>query len=211
MVGRVVTGEDKLDMMLEPDAQIQAVRILLLALAALGALDALGLFLRRPLAHTLGIVLIAFHLLLGMALFVLGFLGYLMVAVRGVFTVMLTIFLFGTVEDFSKESRYERLEIDRHLRNDTDFYARGRVYEKKGMWAKALIHWRRAVAFNPRRDTYLGALARAYAHLGQYGQALVHVDDAIRASRTPDDWRPLREVIVEAQRAANIRQDSVDP
>ena len=200
VVGRVVTGEKSLDMFLDPDAQIQVVRYLLLALAVLGALDALGLFLRRPLAHTLGIVLIAAHLLFGMALFVLGFMGHLMVAVRGVLTVMLTTFLFNTVDDFSKVARYERLGIDRHLLNDADFYARGRVYEKKGMWAKALIHWRRAVALNPRRDTSWGALARAYAHLGQYDQALVHVDDAIRVSRTPEDWQPLRQVIVEAQR-----------
>lgn len=196
-VGRGVIGEMALSAPLDPDLQIQLARYLLLGLAVLGALDALGLFLRRPLAHTLGVVLIALHLLVGLALFVLGFLGYLMAAIRAVFTVILTTFLFSTVDDFAREPRWERLAPDRHLRNDADFYARGRVYEKKGMWAKALLHWRRAAAINPQRDVYFASLARAYAHLGRYDLALRQVEQAIAVSRTPEEWEPLRDIIVE--------------
>jgi len=203
VVGRGVTGDAALGTFLDPDVQVQIARFILLGLAALGALDALGLFLRRPLAHPLGIALIAAHLLLGLALFVLGFLGYVLVAVRALFTVMLTIFMFNTVDDFAQEERRERLEPDRHLVNDADYYTRGRFYEKKGMWAKALLHWRKAVAINPHRDMYLAALARAYAHLGRYEEALAHIDRAVQVSRTPEEWQPLREVILEAQRRAN--------
>jgi tetratricopeptide (TPR) repeat protein len=204
VVGRGVTGDIGLSAPLDPDLQVQIARYVLVGLAALGALDALGLFLRRPLAHTLGIVLIALHLLIGLALFVLGFLGYFMVAVRGVITVILTSFLFNTVEEFTKDTLRERLEPDRHVRNDADYYVRGRVYEKKGMWAKALLHWRKAAALNPQRDVYFASLARAYAHLGWYDQALTEIDAAIRIGRTPQEWQPLREIIIEAQQRAGM-------
>jgi tetratricopeptide (TPR) repeat protein len=125
-----------------------------------------------------------------------------MLAFRGLLTVMLTVFMFNTVEDFSKVQRRERLAPDRHLLNDVDFYARGRVYEKRGMWAKALLHWRRAVAMNPDRDTYYAATARALTHLGRYDEAMAQIDAAIEISRAPSDWLPLRDIIDEAKRRA---------
>jgi tetratricopeptide (TPR) repeat protein len=203
-----VSGETTLNAFIETETLIQLVRLLLLALAILGALDALGLFLRRPLAHALGVGLIALHLVLGLSLFAIGFLGYVMAAFRGVYTLMLTMFMFNTIEDFSEEECRERLEPDRHLLNDADYYTRGRVYEKRGMWAKALLHWRRAAVINPGRDTYVASMARAYAQLGRYEQALINIDEALRVSRTPEEWQPLREIILEAgQRSSG----SVDP
>jgi hypothetical protein len=210
VVGPVVTRDATLGTLLEPDVWIQIVRLTLLGLTVLGALDALGLFLRRPLAHTLGVALAALHLIIGLSLFVLGFLGYLMVAFRGLLTVMLTIFMFNTVEDFSKEERRQRLEPDRHLVNDADYYARGRAYEKLGMWAKALLHYQRAVVRKPERDTYYAATARAYAGLGRFDQALMQVDKALQVSRTPEDWERLRAFIVEAQRRAAAVPDAGD-
>lgn len=208
VVGRVVTREASIGSLLEPDVWIQVVRFTVLGLAVLGALDALGLFFRRPLAHTLGVALIALHLIIGLSLLVLGFLGYAMVAFRALLTVMLTVFMFNTIEDFSKEERRERLEPDRRLVNDADFYTRGRVYEKLGMWAKALLHYQRAVAKKPERDTYYAAMARVYARLGRYEQALMHVDRALQVSRTPEDWKRLREIIVETQRRAMAEPDT---
>jgi len=170
----------------------------------LGVLVALGVFLRRPRAHTAGIVLIGLHLIIGVTLFVLGFLGYLLAIFRGLLTVMLTIFMFNTVEDFAQEERRERLVPDRRAVNDADFFVRGREYERRGMWAKALLHWQRAAAINPARDTTYAAMARAYARLGHYPEALKQVDEALRVSRDPEEWRPLRELIVEAKRDAAI-------
>jgi tetratricopeptide (TPR) repeat protein len=202
IVGPVVTGDATVKAFIEPELLVQLVRFTLLGLAVLGGLDAVGLFLRRPLAHLLGLALIALHLVVGLALFALGFLGYVMVAFRGLLTVLLTVFMFNTVEDFAKEERREWLEPDRHLLNDADYYTRGRAYEKRGMWAKALLHWQRAAAMRPGRDTYYAAMARAYAHLGRYEQALAQMDEALRASRKPEEWQPLREIIVEAQHRA---------
>ena len=203
VTGPAVTGGRSIEAGLDPAAWVQIARIALLTLAVLGGLDALGLFFRRPMAHSLGLGLIAVHLVVGVALFILGFLGYVMVAFRGVLTVMLTVFMFNTVEDFSKVQRRERLEPDRHLLNDLDFFARGRYYERRGMWAKALLHWRRAAAMNPDRDTYYAATARALARLGHYDQAVAQIDEALEKSRTPAEWQSLRDIIVEAQRRSN--------
>jgi tetratricopeptide (TPR) repeat protein len=201
-VGPVVTGDATVKAFIEPELLVQVVRFTLLGLAVLGGLDAVGLFLRRPLAHLLGLALIALHLVVGLALFALGFLGYVMVAFRGLLTVMLTVFMFNTIEDFAKVERREWLEPDRHLLNDADYYTRGRAYEKRGMWAKALLHWQRAAAMRPGRDTYYAAMARAYAHLSRYEEALAQMDEALQASRKPEEWQPLREIIIEAQHRA---------
>jgi tetratricopeptide (TPR) repeat protein len=110
--------------------------------------------------------------------------------------------MFNAHEDFSEDVLRERLAPDRRLVNDVDFYSRGRAYEKRKMWAKALLHWRRAAAINPQRDTYYAAMARAYVQLGRYDQALDQMDAALQVSRTPDVWRPLHDLILETQRSA---------
>jgi tetratricopeptide (TPR) repeat protein len=202
IAGPAVTGQTRIEAFIDPELLVQIVRFTNATLAVLGGLVALGLFLRIAWAHTLGLGLIALQLVLTIVLFILGFLGTLVVLIRGLFIVLLTSFMFQTVEDYSKEERRERLEPDRHLLNDADFYTRGRAYEKRGMWAKALLHWQRAVAMNPNRDTYFAAVARAYAHLGYYDQALQNIDEALRVSRSPDEWLPLKEIIVTAQRRA---------
>jgi tetratricopeptide (TPR) repeat protein len=202
LVGSAVTDPTSVDTFIEPELLLQIVRFTLFGLAVLGGLVALGVFLRVARAHPLGLALVLLHLVIYVALFFLGVLGYLIMPFLLVLVILLTRFMFQTVEDFSKEERRERLEPDRHLLNDVDYYTRGRAYEKQGMWAKALLHWQRAVAINPNRDTYFAAMARAYAYLGRYETALAHMDDALRVSRTPGEWEPLREIIVAAQRRA---------
>jgi len=199
IAGPVLTGASRLDAVLQTETWVDLARTANVGLAALGGVVALGLFLRRPVAHTLGIVLVALQLLFTLTSLALGFSGYIMAGLRGVFTVALTIFMFQTVLDFSREARWERLEADRHLLNDADYYNRGRKYAKWGMWAKALLHWQRAAAMNPERDTYFAALARAYGHLGCYETALDQADQAIRVSRRPEQWQPLRETLAEAR------------
>lgn len=184
--------------------EISVIRFGLLGLAVFGALIALGLFLRRPVAHMLGLGLVALHLVAYVTLFALRFSGLVLAAIQGILTVFLTMSMFQTIEDFSKELYWERLEPDRHLLNDLDYYRRGRVYARRGMWAKALLHWRRAAAMKPQGDTYFAATAQAYARLGRYEQALAQVDEAIRVSRTPEDWQRLRQAIAAAQQRAVV-------
>jgi tetratricopeptide (TPR) repeat protein len=210
-VGPVLTGDAAMKGYFEPDTMILLVRLVLLGLAIGSGLVAVGLFLRRPNAHIVGLVLIALNLLVWFALFLLGYLGYAVAAFGGLYVVALTIFMFNTVEDFSQEERREWLRPDKRLVNDADYFTRGRAYEKRGMWAKALLHWRRAIALNPRRDTYYAAAARAYARLGRYDEALGQMDQAVAVSRTPEMWYPMRDVILEAQRNASGTPDVVNP
>jgi hypothetical protein len=41
-------------------------------------------------------------------------------------------------------------------------------------------------------------MARAYVRLGHHQQALGQIDEAIRLSRTPEDWHSFRAAIEEA-------------
>jgi tetratricopeptide (TPR) repeat protein len=174
--------------------------VALFGLAGLGLLVALGLFLRQALAHTMGIALIVLCLVVEIALFWRGYAGVLMAGPQALYTIVLALFMYHTHADFEQEERREWLALDRHAATAMDFYSQGRLYEKRGMWAKALLHWQRAAALNPTRDTYLAATARAYARLGRHELALKQVDKALEISRTPEDLRPLRDIIVEMQR-----------
>jgi tetratricopeptide (TPR) repeat protein len=204
IIGPVVTGADPVGALFTPDQWIQIVRFTLVGLVVAEGLVALGLALRRPLAHTLALGLIALQIAIAVALLAMGFVGYFSTAFRGIWVIALAVSLLQTLEDFSKEEHREWLETDHSAVNETDYYARGRVYARRGMWAKALLHWQKAVVVsNVPQDIYFASMARAYTHLGRYESALEQVDEAMRASRAPREWEPLRETVVEAQRRAS--------
>ena len=205
--GPVVTGASDVDALFEADQWVQIVRSTLVGLAVLEGLAVLGLLARLSRVHTLALALVALQLAITITLFALGFTGYFSLIFQGIFTIALGAFLFQTMDDFSKEERREWLELDRFAVSDVDFYARGNAYAKRGMWAKALLHWERAVVFNSERakDVYFAAIARACARLGYYEKALRQMDEAIHISRAPQEWQPLREAIVEAQHRAAER------
>jgi anaphase-promoting complex subunit 3 len=107
--------------------------------------------------------------------------------------------MYETIEDFALVERREWLELDRHAINATDFYGRGRIYEKRGQWARALLHWQKAAALSPANDAYPAAMAQVCARLGRLELALKHIDRALEISPNPQDLRHLREIIVEMQ------------
>jgi tetratricopeptide (TPR) repeat protein len=203
VTGPAVTGAAPVEALFEPEQWIQIVRLMLVGLALAEGLVALGLALRRPLAHTLALGLIALQIVIAVALLAMGFVGYFSTAFRGIWVIALAVSLLQTTEDFSKEEHREWLETDRSAVNETDYYARGRAYARRGMWAKALLHWQKAVAVsNVPKDSYFASMARAYAHLGRYEDALRQMDEAMHVSRAPQEWEPLRETILAAQRRA---------
>ena len=123
IAGPVVTGASDVDALFEADQWVQIVRSTFIGLAVLEGLAALGLLARWPRVHTLAVALAALQLVIIIALFALGFTGYLSLIFRGIFTIALGAFLFQTLDDFSKEERREWLELDRFAVSDVDFYA----------------------------------------------------------------------------------------
>ncbi len=174
--------------------------VVLLGLAGLGMLIAPALLLRQPLAHVAGRFLIVLALVVEVALFVRGITGLGLGAVQGVYTLVLAGLMYETMDDFALVERREWLELDRHAVNATDFYGRGRLYEKRGQWARALLHWQRAAVLSPAHDAYPAAMAQACARLGRFDIALKHVDRALEISPNPQDLQHLRKIIVDMQR-----------
>ncbi len=173
--------------------------IVLLGLAGLGMLLAPALLLRQRLAHMVGRFLIVFHLLFEVALLARGVTGLGLGALQGIYTIVLALLMYETSEDFALVERREWLELDRHAVNATDFYGRGRVYEKRGQWARALLHWQKAAVLSPANAAYPAAMAQACARLGRLEMALKHVDQALEISPNPQELKSLREIIVEMQ------------
>jgi tetratricopeptide (TPR) repeat protein len=173
--------------------------IVLLGMGGLGLLLAPALLLRQRLAHIVGRFLIIFHLLFEVALLARGVTGLGLGALQGIYTIVLALLMYETIEDFALVERREWLELDRHAINATDFYGRGRIYEKRGQWARALLHWQKAAALSPANDAYPAAMAQVCARLGRLELALKHIDRALEISPNPQDLRHLREIIVEMQ------------
>ena len=83
----------------------------------------------------------------------------------------------------------ERLhaDVDRDVDSASALYARGEVYRRQEMWAKAAAHWARAVALSPGHPDYQAALGLAYANLGRPDRAAGHLAQA----RQIDPGHPL--------------------
>jgi tetratricopeptide (TPR) repeat protein len=132
-------------------------------------------------------------------LFIRGTTGELLGLAQGIYTLLVAWLMYETVEDFAQVERRERLELDPHAVNAMDFFSQGRAYEKRGQWAKALLHWRRAAGLSPANDAYPEAMAQACARIGRFEMALRYVGQAQKASRNPQDFEHLREIIIEMQ------------
>ncbi len=88
-------------------------------------------------------------------------------------------------DDFFFDEKRILLRVDRSAKKGLDFLACGRRYARRNMWAMAVIHLRRAVAWLPDWiDCHL-ELAAAYIGLKRYDLAAKALAEARRIS--PDD------------------------
>ena len=74
------------------------------------------------------------------------------------------------------------------------YYVQGKRYADIGMWANAVLHYRRAAALEPTRSYYLGVLGRAYGELGYYQRSLDVLESAHKQERDPqkmEEWEGL--------------------
>lgn len=102
-----------------------------------------------------------------------------------ILALMMFLLLLQLEDDFFFDEKRILLRVDRSAKKGLDFLASGRRYARRNMWATAVIHLRRAVAWLPDwTDSYL-ELAVAYIHLKRYDLAAKALAEARRIS--PDD------------------------
>lgn len=100
------------------------------------------------------------------------------------FAVALTVFLvatsyvFAAYDEFAWVERRLAAVLDSDVDSHSALYSRGRKYADQGMWARAAVHWAKAVALAPGHPDYRLALASAYINLGQPEKAQEHLKEA---------------------------------
>jgi len=96
-------------------------------------------------------------------------------AVQGLFFLGALALTFMAYEEYAWVEERLHAGVDRNVDSASALYARGEVYRRQGMWAKAAAHWARAVALSPGHPDYQAGLGLAYANLGQTGRAAEHL------------------------------------
>ncbi|MBN1136194.1 MAG: tetratricopeptide repeat protein [Anaerolineae bacterium] len=148
---------------------------------ALSLVIAAGLYYRIRFAYwlTVGLILLGSILLFYNAITAETWqLARLVVAL--VLFLAATSFVFAAHDEFAWVERRLAAVLDPDADSHSALYARGRRYADQGMWARAVVHWAKAVALNPGHPDYRLALASGYINLGQPERGLEHLEQARR-------------------------------
>ncbi len=114
------------------------------------------------------------------------------------FVSVLLAFLYGIFRvgpDFDRVKYRLEARIDKGLNDSSQFYVGGKNYAQLGMWAKAVLHFRRAVALEPARISYQHSLAEAYSRLGYYQRSMDVLEFAYGSTNNPDWQQNLQEMM----------------
>lgn len=158
----------------------------LYVLFSLGVL--VGLYLRWKPVFFLFLISAVLALALGGVGMLLGQgLGLVCSGGGAILALLMFLLLLQIEDDFFFGEKRIVLRVDRSAKKSLDFLACGRRYVRSRMWAMAVIHLRRAVAWLPDWiDCHL-ELAAAYIGLKRYDLAVKALAEARRIS--PDDPR----------------------
>ena len=95
--------------------------------------------------------------------------------------------------DFTFKETRLTLKIDSGAKNHTSLYLSGREYGQRGMWGKAVIHLRRAVARKPENLSYHIALIVAYLNIRRDDLARRALDQAEKLAPQAPQIKQLRD------------------
>jgi hypothetical protein len=88
--------------------------------------------------------------------------------------------IFRVGPDFERVLVRQTAQIDKGVDGASMFYTHGKDYAGRGMWATAVLHFRRAAALEPTRSYHLVALGDGYARLGYYQRSLDVLESALQ-------------------------------
>lgn len=105
---------------------------------------------------------------------------------------MLAIFLALLYGIFKAGPDFERVKtrlvarVEKDLHDGSAFYAAGKMFAKKGMWASAVLHFQRAAAHEPNRAFFHYSSGKAFAQLGFVERAMDAFSNARRLTTNPE-------------------------
>jgi tetratricopeptide (TPR) repeat protein len=151
------------------------------AIALFSLVVAWGVYRRLRAFYWLTVVLMLFYpLAIVYQLITAETFPWVALAAEGVVFFLTLSLTFMAYDEFAWVEARLDAGVDKDVDSHSALYARGREHAARGMWAKAIAHWSRAVALSPGHPDYRLALASAYINLDQPERALNHLREAQR-------------------------------
>jgi tetratricopeptide (TPR) repeat protein len=111
--------------------------------------------------------------------------------------------IFKIGPDFERVRTHYIARIDRDISDASGYYARGKIYAERKMWASAVLHWRMAAANDPARAYYQRALGMGYAELGFYERSLDVLKSALERTIDSSSGDQIKEMIANVKGQQN--------
>ncbi|MBN2470155.1 MAG: protein kinase [Anaerolineae bacterium] len=172
----------------------QAVEMLLvIALArgvALGVVI-VGLRMRAIWAYYLGILMMLFEIVWGVFVFAQDWAGpgtALLVSGLAGFSLFL---LLNAAPNFTRGAERILVQANPRLRQGASYWRLGQQFERTGMWALAVAHYRAAAGAAPGQAAFYKALGIGYNKLGRYDRALPVLEQALHLAPADPDLPDL--------------------
>ena len=102
----------------------------------------------------------------------LGQVGQILAGVNAAFGAGILLLAGAAVVSLTQARVRLRVVLDKDVHGAWMFYQRGQGYQREGKWALAALHWRRAIALQPRAPEFYKDLGRAQTRLRRFPQAL---------------------------------------
>ncbi len=129
-----------------------------------------------------------------------GYLGVIGAAVALVLAVALLVLMFACAPEFPINDERILVRPDGVARSALDFYMLGHRYRKRGMWALAVMQWRRAAGLAPTMAPYYKDLGIGYAQINRFERSLRALKQAQREA--PEDVSTAELITLVAERQA---------
>ncbi len=146
--------------------------------AGLVLLVAIGLRLRLIWSFYLGLLVFAAEIGWGMLGFARSWTGSIPGVGGALLALGMLMILSRAAVNFVRTSERYLVRPDARLPNGEAYWQLGKEYERKGMWAMAVAHYRAAVAAAPERAEFYKSLAIGYNELGRLDRAWPALEQA---------------------------------
>ncbi len=156
----------------------------------------LGLRVRAIWAYYLGMLALLFEAVWGVVAFAQDWTGpgtALLVSGLAGFSLFLMI---NAAPNFTKGAERILVQANPRLKQGLSYWRLGQQFERNGMWALAVAHYRAAAGAAPGQAAFYKALGIGYNRLGRYDRALPALEQALLLDAADPD---LPELIRQAQ------------
>lgn len=107
--------------------------------------------------------------------------------------------LFVVMADFNRRKVWLLARLDRKLTGAGGLHLAATKAVNQGMWATAVLQWRKAIVLDPRRLLYYLHLAEAFAHLRFYERSLDVLQSAEKIVQSDQAHTKIRAMVVNIQ------------